>query len=50
MDGSMLATLGTRAGRTARKKVTGLRSEEAAVLTFLQQRLMREARKRRKAA
>ena len=50
MDGSMLTTLGTRAGHAARKKVTGLRSEEAAVLTFLQRRLMREARKRKKAA
>ncbi len=50
MDGSMLATLTRRVGHAGRKKSTGLRWEEAAVLALLQQRLAREARKRKAAA
>jgi DNA topoisomerase I len=49
MDGSMLETLSKRAGNAARRKLSRLKPEEVAVLTLLQQRLAREA-KRRKAA
>ena len=50
MDGSMLESLSKRVGRAARKKSAGLRSDEAAVLMLLQQRLAREARNRKAAA
>lgn len=49
MDGSMLETLSSRAGQGVRKKLGKLRPEEQAVLTILQQRLSREARKRKAA-
>ena len=49
IDGSMLKTVSTRVGNGARKKASGLRPEEAAVLMLLQQRIARET-KRRKAA
>jgi DNA topoisomerase-1 len=49
MDGTMLATLSKRAGQAARRKASGLRPDETAVLTLLQQRLAREARKRKAA-
>jgi DNA topoisomerase-1 len=48
MDGSMLELL-KRAATVLRKKVNGLRQEEAAVLTLLQQRLSRDTRKRKAA-
>jgi DNA topoisomerase-1 len=48
-DGSMLETLSRRAGNAARKKPAGLRPDEAAVLGLLQQRLAREAKKRKAA-
>jgi DNA topoisomerase-1 len=49
VDGSMLAVLSKRIGSAARRKPAGLRSDEAAVLALLQQRLTREAKKRKAA-
>jgi DNA topoisomerase I len=49
MDGSMLDTLGTRQEHTGRRKGSGLRPDEAAVLAFLQQRLGKLPRKRKAA-
>jgi DNA topoisomerase I len=46
MDGSMMQTLSKR----VQKKAAGLRTEEAAVLALLQQRLTKEAKKRKAAA
>jgi DNA topoisomerase-1 len=48
MDGSMIQLL-ERAATVLRKKPNGLRQEEAAVLALLQQRLSRDARKRKAA-
>jgi DNA topoisomerase-1 len=50
MDGSMLRALTRRDGRAARRKVSGLRPDEAATLMLLQQRAARESRKRKAAA
>ena len=44
LDGSLVETLKARAERELATSVSGLRSEEAAVLALLQQRLSREAR------
>jgi DNA topoisomerase I len=49
MDGSMLQALTRRAGQVARRKLAGLKPEEVAVLTLLQQRLAREPKKRKAA-
>jgi DNA topoisomerase-1 len=49
MDGSLLETLAQRA-RAEMKGLKSLRPEEAAVLAFLQERLRREARGRRRVA
>jgi hypothetical protein len=49
MDGSLLETLAQRA-RSEMKGLKSLRPEEAAVLAFLQERLRREARGRRRVA
>ena len=50
LDGSMPAAIGKGSSSGARKKARGLRPEEAAVLALLQQRIAREARKRKAAA
>lgn len=49
MDGSMLARLSRRVRNAPRKRASGLRPEEAAVLALLQQPVAREVRKRKAA-
>ena len=49
MDGSLAQTVSRRAASALRKKVSGLRPQEAAVLALLQRRLLRDARKRKAA-
>ncbi len=49
MDGSMLQTLSRRANSAAKKLAHKLRPEEAAVLGLLQQKLSKDARKRKAA-
>jgi DNA topoisomerase I len=49
MDGTMMRTLSRRVGQAARRKNGKLRPEEHAVLSILQQRLAREAKKRKAA-
>jgi DNA topoisomerase I len=49
MDGPTIDAIKKRAGNALKRKPSGLRPEEVAVLTLLQQRMTREA-KRRKAA
>ncbi len=46
LDGSLLGLLQGRVERALREDLAGLRSEEAAVLALLQQRLSREADRR----
>jgi DNA topoisomerase I len=48
MDGSLLSSLKSQVEDALRRELEGLRSEEAAVLAFLQQRLTREVEKRAK--
>jgi DNA topoisomerase-1 len=50
MDGTMIEILAKRVGNAGRKRAGGLRPDEATVLSLLQQRLAREARKRKAAA
>jgi len=49
MDGTMLETLSRKAGRAVRRRMGSLRPDEQAALSLLQQRLTREARKRKAA-
>jgi DNA topoisomerase-1 len=49
MDGTMLETLNRKAGNGVRKKLGKLRPDEHAVLSILQQRLAKEAKKRKAA-
>jgi DNA topoisomerase-1 len=49
MDGTMLETLSKRTGAAVKRRIGSLRPEEHAVLSLLQQRLSREARKKKAA-